>query len=265
MVLTASTELEVLSNDGHRFVTLLRRGSCGFSVTPGGPRRWSIETDLATVEVVGTEFTVNRHAEGLAVHVTRGVVLVRGEHVPGRVQRLGAGQALEVRDTRALEQTEMPLRTTAPAANEAPASATATSETTRSEGIASIPRRAFDFDTEMEQADRARAEGRFDDAARILSAALREGGDDSQAAIAGFSLGRLQLDILNRPNDAATTFCAVVRRGSPRALVEDAQARCIEALARAGRRDEAIRQARVYETRWPDGRRLAEVRAFVAQ
>ena len=65
-----------------------------------GPRRWQIECGLATVEVVGTHFDVERSPGRLRVAVARGQVLVRGERVPDRVRRLAAGEALEVTDAR---------------------------------------------------------------------------------------------------------------------------------------------------------------------
>jgi transmembrane sensor len=250
-------ELEVLANDGERFVTLLRRGRCHFAVQPGGPRRWSIETDLATVEVVGTEFSVERGEAGLVVSVDHGVVLVRGERVPGRVRRLRAGERLEVEAPAVEQPAEAPVVSTvelpppelaAPTVEPAPA-----------------PRPPRDLDARMADADAARAAGRPDEAARILQRAVREGGSDPRAALAAFSLGRLQLEVLDRPDAAAESFARVVAGGSPRALVEDAQARRVEALVRAGRRAEAAREARVYESRWPEGRRLAQVRALIAE
>jgi transmembrane sensor len=94
--LATAARLEVLANEGDKFVTAVRRGRVRFDVRPGGPRRWVVETDLATVEVVGTAFSVDRGAGALAVEVERGVVLVRGERVPGRIVRLTAGQHVEV-------------------------------------------------------------------------------------------------------------------------------------------------------------------------
>ncbi len=96
VTLAPEARLEVLANEGDKFVTAVRRGKVGFDVRPGGPRKWIIETDLATVEVVGTAFAVERSAVELSVTVERGVVLVRGERVPGRVVRLTAGQHVEV-------------------------------------------------------------------------------------------------------------------------------------------------------------------------
>src|SRR5262249_56483416 len=69
-------------------------------VMPKRGRTWTIETDLATVEVVGTAFSVERDARRLRVTVARGIVVVRGERVPGRIQRLSAGQSFELEEAR---------------------------------------------------------------------------------------------------------------------------------------------------------------------
>ena len=74
--LEAGARLETVEDDGDRFGVLLARGRARFSVTPGGPRRWVVEGGLATVEVVGTVFSVARDDASLRVEVERGVVLV---------------------------------------------------------------------------------------------------------------------------------------------------------------------------------------------
>jgi transmembrane sensor len=91
-----SPSLSVIENEAARFLLQLDRGAVRFEVTPGGPRRWVIETELATVEVVGTVFELDRTDTGLNVRVEHGIVLVRGEQVPGRMRRLSAGEALHL-------------------------------------------------------------------------------------------------------------------------------------------------------------------------
>ncbi|WP_394825200.1 FecR domain-containing protein [Pendulispora albinea] len=96
VTLAPNSHLEVLQNSGDAFVTALRRGRSNFEVHPGGPRRWVIECGLATVEVVGTAFSIQRDAGRVGVSVERGVVVVRGEQVPGHEKRLVAGDQLEI-------------------------------------------------------------------------------------------------------------------------------------------------------------------------
>ena len=88
--------LELLENSAQVFSLFLHSGEVEFDVQPGGPRRWTIETGLVTVEVVGTKFNVARSDDGVRVSVERGVVLVRGERVPNRVRRLEHDQSFEL-------------------------------------------------------------------------------------------------------------------------------------------------------------------------
>jgi transmembrane sensor len=94
--LDRGARVEPVLSTGSRFELLLARGTAEFSVTPGGPRRWSIDAGVARVEVVGTVFRVARLAGRVDVEVSHGVVLVIGEGVPGRVRKLTAGQKLSV-------------------------------------------------------------------------------------------------------------------------------------------------------------------------
>jgi transmembrane sensor len=94
--LAANSQLQLLENNGQSFALQLQRGRARFAVTPGGPRRWRMECGLASVSVVGTELTIERSPSTLRVEVAHGIVEVRGQRVPGGVQRLSAGQALQI-------------------------------------------------------------------------------------------------------------------------------------------------------------------------
>ena len=87
---------EPLESTGARFSAIVAHGHADFDVRPGGSRRWIIECGLATGEVVGTAFTCERGPGRLRVVVRHGVVLVRGERVPGRARRLSAGEILDL-------------------------------------------------------------------------------------------------------------------------------------------------------------------------
>ena len=110
IVLGGGARLEPLESSGSTFIAIVARGNATFDVRPGGPRRWQIECGLATVEVVGTHFDVERSPGRLRVAVARGQVLVRGERVPDRVRRLAAGEALEVTDATAAVVPARPSR-----------------------------------------------------------------------------------------------------------------------------------------------------------
>src|SRR5207253_10960831 len=67
IAMAAGGRATVVENSGRAFVVVLSEGSATFDVHPGGPRRWSIECGLATVEVVGTRFTIDRGASSVVV------------------------------------------------------------------------------------------------------------------------------------------------------------------------------------------------------
>ncbi|MCC6872850.1 MAG: FecR domain-containing protein, partial [Sandaracinaceae bacterium] len=196
-----SARMEVLANDGERFVTALRAGRGRFDVRPGGPRRWSIETDLASVEVVGTAFTVDRTPSGLRVEVERGVVLVRGERVPGRVQRLTAGGRLEIAEPVATRPAPAPIEAAPAPMPEPPRTQARPAPPSLAETLA--------------RADGERSAGRPEVAARILADALARRPSDPSASLVAFSLGRLELE-LGQPDNAAAHFGAMITRRSPR-------------------------------------------------
>jgi transmembrane sensor len=95
----SDARLEVLENTGDHVRFWLHTGAARFDVVPGGPRRWVIETGLVTVEVLGTSFRVARRTDAVVVAVERGTVLVRGEAVPGGMQRLGEGDEITVSES----------------------------------------------------------------------------------------------------------------------------------------------------------------------
>ncbi|HEY5957334.1 MAG TPA: FecR family protein, partial [Polyangiaceae bacterium] len=85
-----------LESSGTSFSAMVGDGRADFDVRPGGPRHWTVECGLATVEVVGTAFTCDRAPGRLRVEVRHGIVLVRGDRVPDRARRLSAGESLEL-------------------------------------------------------------------------------------------------------------------------------------------------------------------------
>lgn len=251
--------LELLRNDGRAVSWLLVRGAARFEVTPGGPRTWSVEAGLATVEVVGTVFTVSRREEAVEVSVERGVVLVRGDRVPDRARRLTAGQSLRV---------DAPLAAVAPTPRAAEPAEAEPVEPPLPEPVAptvaepTSPRPAppaLDAAALLEQADLARGAGQPEEAARLLARAAALDGDPD-AGLAAFTLGRLELDQLGRPDRAEAAFARALALRLPPRLREDAMARRVDALARAGRAAEARTAADAYLAAHPNGRHVQSVR-----
>ena len=266
------TRLDVLESNGHVFELAQRRGTAQFEVRPGGPRVWRVQCAGVTIEVVGTHFTVTRQPASVRVSVARGAVLVRGERVPDEAVRLVAGQSLTVPlgDPPSNPSTSREPVPSASSASETPPSpsrartapASTSGEVQPESDSSAVAARSVPvtFDTSLGDADTARRESRFADAARILERAISTYSGDPRVAIAEFSLGRLYLDSLGDAPRAASHFQQAVASGRlPLTLKEDAQARLVEALSRTGDSAGAERAAARYRMAYPAGRRAADV------
>jgi transmembrane sensor len=224
-------------------------------------------------------------------------VLVRGERVPDRVKRLGAGDRITIEGERADARgaaDEPPPG--APPVNEPPAAqaqaplGSAPSEPPRKKlpkapveaPFLALARRGDyrgayaalgpegrkreserdDVDALLLLADIARLSGHAPEAVAPLSRIVTRHAGDPRAAIAAFTLGRLELDALGQPSRAAQSFQAALDLGLKEPLIEDAQARLVEARARAGDSTGARAAAAAYERRFPQGRRLSDVRRW---
>jgi transmembrane sensor len=232
----ADSELQLLENDGRDFGLALTRGRAQFVVTPGGPRRWRIECGLVSVQVVGTEFTIDREPSSVRVEVRHGIVEVRGARVEGGVQRLRAGQTIQVADT------PEPAHLQPTAARDTPAERSPAQR--------------------LEEADSARASGESTRALALWQALLRDRPGTSEAAIAAFSLARMQMQA--QPDAAAAALRASLAADVPSSLREDIMARLVEAYARGGHPELARQAADDYRRRYPEGRRAAEVEHWAA-
>jgi transmembrane sensor len=82
---------------------------------------------------------------------------------------------------------------------------------------------------------------------------------DPHAQVAAFTIGRLLLESLGQPRQAAASFehARVLAGRAP--VAEDALAREVEAWAAAGERALARRRAELYRQLYPDGSRLPAV------
>ena len=295
IALGAGARLEPLESSGSTFIAIVARGTASFDVRPGGPRRWQIECGLATVEVVGTHFDVERSPGRLRVAVTRGQVLVRGERVPDRVRRLAAGQALEINDATvaaptaadkpmAADQTEAGDSDGADATPEpeidpakgslAPASAwrdlarhgqhREAFAALGAQGLRREARRLGVADL-FALADVARLSGHPADAVAPLERIVTHFASDAQAPLAAFALGRLELDSLGRPARAIAALNKAIALGAPQSLREDVRARLVEAHVRAGDQAAARSAADAYQREFPGGRHTKAITSLLAQ
>ena len=264
VTLVALTRLEVLRNDARSFVTALRRGGATFDVKPGGPRHWIVEAGELSVEVVGTRFRVERQGEVTRVSVEHGIVLVRGERVPGGSVRLLAGTSFELPVAATVAVDENGRAPGAAVSSPEPrlvpsvAQPTVASPSSSSAGVEREPRddvdRAlFAADTARRQGDNARALGHFDAAWRHAAPG------DARRGLAALSLARLLIG--GQPAKAAQILRDSLS-DMPQALLEDASVRLVEAESRSGNYEAAARAADEYSRRFPAGRRAEEVRRW---
>jgi transmembrane sensor len=255
IVLDEATDLEVLENDGERMRLWMRVGAADFDVTPGGPRRWTIETGQVSVEVLGTSFRVARHGTDVTVTVRRGVVLVRGPTTPDGLARLTAGGSLTVPgEVVASHPVEV-----ADAVDVAPLAA----DDEASEAIPSIEAGTAPPRRTLAEADELRRAGRIEEARAVLRAISRDRRAGADAALAAFTLGRLEHEQLHDPRAAAAAFGRAIALGLPEPLVEDARARRAQSLAAIGDRAALEAAVRDYLAHHATGRRRAEVERWL--
>ena len=95
-----------------------------------------------------------------------------------------------------------------------------------------------------------------------LRAVVRDHATDPRAPLAAFTLGRVLLEELGRPAEAARAFADAVRLAPTGPMTEDAIAREVEALSRAGELPAAKELAQHYLEQFPTGRKLKSVRRF---
>jgi transmembrane sensor len=277
-------------NTGRQVALKLVEGRATFDVEPGGPRRWSVDTGLVLVEVVGTEFTVSVEPGRVEVDVSRGRVLVRGGLIEGGSRVLEPGEQLAVVEP---EEPERPLVASEEVEVEPEPEASASEPASRADGGArvaaaaswqrlardgdygtayqllgppGVQRETTRVDTMAELltlADVARLSGHAADAVPPLERALREFSSDRRAAIAAFTLGRIETDRLRRHDRGARAFRRCLELGAPRALQEDAFARLATAHARGGDYEAARTAAREYLRRFPDGRHAEELGRWI--
>jgi transmembrane sensor len=266
--LGAGSRLEVLRNDGHVFISALRRGTTTFEVKPGGPRQWVVEAGLATVMVVGTRFRVTRTLDAVDVQVERGTVVVRADALPGGERKLVAGQRVTVAATGAKQSALAPtLPLPPPAASAIPvvsvdALALADPEPARAAPVASASARVADpIDVLLAEADAARAADDHGTAVERLEAVLRQAdARDPRRGMAALTLARLTQ---KRDPARAAEALSQSMEAMPGGLAQDALARQIEAEGRAGNRARAKALARDYLRRFPEGHHARDVQRWL--
>jgi transmembrane sensor len=268
------SEVEVLATSAQLVELRLSQGRGHFSVTPHEqPRRFVVRVDDLTIEVLGTAFTVVREPGRVHVSVERGKVQVR----TSREQRLLVageaawfGETLEPAVAAQVDEPALPVSPEPPAAKPASEGAEARErflEHARGRRYARAmqvlrerPGVVHDNAEElMLAADSARLSGDAAAAVPFLRRVAEQHARDSRAPLAAFTLGRILLFELGRPGEARAAFALTQKLSARGALAEDALAREVEAARGAGQRDAVRTLAHEYLTRYPEGRRRAEV------
>ncbi len=113
-------------------------------------------------------------------------------------------------------------------------------------------------------ADVARFSGHPGDAVPPLRRLLREFPSDPRSPLGSFTLGRILLDDLGQPREAAASFHHVGELDPEGPLTQDALGREVEAWSRAGEQSLARSRAEEYLRRYPSGRRLRSVKRYGA-
>jgi transmembrane sensor len=114
----------------------------------------------------------------------------------------------------------------------------------------------------LDAADAARLSGHPQAAVLYLRKVVDHHRETPVAPLAAFTLGRVLLERLGQPSEAAEAFLTARRLAPEGSLAQDALAREVEAWSKAGHPDQAYRCAQEYVEKYPQGRRLRSVQLY---
>jgi transmembrane sensor len=253
---TPEAELVVESDQPQRIAVRLSAGGAHFDVVPNlAQRQFSVVAGAIEVVVVGTVFDVTLSGERVHVAVTHGKVRVLS---PAGVTFIAAGESREFDDQvgpppQAADDDAAKARTTpvqllrreppAPRARPEPAS--------------------NEVDGWMDAADAARQRGHLETAALYLRKVVSGHRESPATPLAAFTLGRLLLERLGRPGEAAAAFATARELAPAGSLASDALAREVEAWSKAGHADLAADRARVFLQAYPSSRRARVMELYL--
>jgi transmembrane sensor len=244
--------------DSAERVAVRLAGGAHFQVVPNPRRVFEVQTRAVRVRVLGTVFSM--------VDLPSGQTQVLVERGRVEVAWLGGAELLHDGEGGVFPPSE-PAATAAPAAPAAP-TPPADDEAKPAEARARPKEPAAPRDDTadlIEAADVARLSGHPEDALAPLRDICDRRPGDRRAPVASFTMGRILLDDLSRPLEAAGAFHrarALWRQGP---LADDALAREAEAWQRAGHPERARAAAREYLQQYPGGRHAAVMRQLAAR
>ena len=251
----------------------LVKGSAHFEVSKHPERVFRVEAGNVTVEVLGTGFVVERLGDGARVSVEHGRVKVQwgaGSTILGDGQGSTFPPAAEATSTTATSVDTAPPPSTSTSATIAPK---ATWKVLAHDGefdkayaalkVEGGPTAVHDDAGELLlAADVARLSHHPADAVVHLRRVVTAHAGDPRAPLAAFTLGRVLLEELGQPGQAAEAFAKARALGGAGPLAEDALAREVEAWWRAGATDKAHERAEEYVKLYPKGLRVRSVKKY---
>jgi transmembrane sensor len=247
--------------DHHGRGFALRSGGARFMASHDAGNPFTVIAGDLTIEDLGTIFTVQYlAADKVEVAVEEGSVKV---HARGAEAALGAGErrAFAVSPSPAIKKTSRAL-----AEPSSPTSWRLLAKSGRYDEAHAALKKAGPNAVRDETADlllaadTARLGGYPAGAVPYLERVVRTHAGDPRSSLASFTLGRVLLDELGRPAEAAEAFARARGAGGP--LAEDALAREVEAASRAGDVNRSHTLAREYQRLYPSGRRAKAVARF---
>jgi transmembrane sensor len=282
ITLSSESPSEVrLALRGSGRVRLALRGSGRFQVDPRSGRPIRIEVTNMAVIVRNGRIEIEQRGERMWLAVREGSARVEWQQ---QTRTLSAGQEewfsptrghamapsgpTEVAAAPAAAEPASPVAS--PAAPEAPAPVETDWRSLAKRGgfteaFAALELGADPVRDETEDlllaADTARLSGHLAAALPYLDRVLVDHSDDSRAPVAAFSKGRVLLE-LGRAGEAVNSFRLARGLAPEGALAEDAMAREVEALSRAGLSERAHALADEYVRKYPTGAWLRSVRRF---
>lgn len=295
--LSRGAAVSVEGNQPKQIRLRLDAGGARFDVIPNKQREFTVRAGSVEVAVLGTVFDVEREAGRVRVSVSRGKVRVRTGLTPNgtiatAIVKAGESQwfddaAPSERAIASAERTRQPQAAASGAKQLSSRSARhAARERAQDHDSDETPRAAWrslsqsgdyegayrllqettvqddDSGELLDAADAARLSGHPQVAVTYLRKVLDQHRDSPVAPLAAFTLGRVLLERLGQPSEAADAFATARHLAPTGSLAQDALAREVEAWSKAGRPDDAYRCAREYVDTYPKGRRLRAVQLY---
>jgi transmembrane sensor len=254
---TPDTRITKLHESREEALFDLTTGAASFDVVHRPERRFRVHAGPVEVEVVGTRFRVERRGERTLVAVERGRVLVSWADTSRLLSAGDHGVYPPPPPLAALARAAADSREPAvPESDGATLHQASSTPATPGEDVVRAPSAEELFAT----AARARAEGLPQEAVRALRELAQRYPRDGRAPLAAFTRGRLLLENLAQPREAARAFAqARALSGAGSALAEDALAREADAWRSAGVGSEFERCAALYQKLYPRGAHLKEI------